>query len=1444
MTFDISANDRASSEFLAMATAAETLKKRLDALDRVKVEPKADLNVTAFNRTLTQLEARIAALRDVRTNVEVTGAAEGRREVSQLVVELRKLSNQTVKLRLDAGDTKQQVTTIRDRLKSISDVSVRIGVDDAGANTKITRLRDRLRDLKDTNVKLDISGNGEAKINRLATKLGTLKQLSPIKIEVKVDDDGTALGRIAAIQSAAAALGTSRPNIQVTADIAAAAAQIAAMQAAVNTLGNHARIRVDIDGGSALNQLARIQRDLSALAGGKIKITADTRQLMSELARARIELQQLQNQTSTPQVDADITAAQLHIRQLEEQLHRIAARQYTANVDVDKSLASKIAKVTNVLMALGAAGATAAAGLGVLVPAAATLGGSLASLVGLAPLAVGGLASLAVVVGTVKAGMVGMSDAFKNLDDPKKFAEALKDMAPAGREFAIAVRDIAKSFEAVRLDTQAKLFAGWGAEVKSLGQTYLPLLKSGMGGVATELNLVGKEVLTFAKLPSTVGDIDTIFKNTKQSLVEARPAAVNMAAALTDIGVVGTSMLPELAGGLTSATGRFREFISEARQSGQLKEWIQGGLDTLSQLGSVAGNVGSILGSIFTAAKASGADFLSTLDRVTEKVAAFFKSSQGQSTLVAFFKDARAAIDALLPGLSTLGEAAATFIKNFADSGGLERVGQALSKLAESAAPLVASLGTLAGDTLAALATAAQMAGAGLAPLLTALVSVLGAIGPLGPAILGAVVAFKALGPASAALATLGTRMGAFAASMGASQAAATRITSAVTAFGRAIPIAGVALVAGGAIVDHFAQQIDDATQALIMGEKTAQQTFDGFNSLSLENLGRSAAEAVPLLNLFVDSSWEAFQKTAEGAQKAIAAMSPLQLAQRDLSIATREYNDAVKSGDPAAVAAAQGTLAAANARVAAETEKASEATKSFADKQRDLVAAVQTSLGAMLNLETAVKKVADAQKAANDAAKQHGESSAEAQQAYRDFVGAADQAAQAAQKDAEARAKAAGATDAATAGTNAYGASLLQMAGNASGPAQQALLGYIGRLSDAELGALNAGVEASGFATKVMTLPDGRTVKIAVDPETGKIIGTQELLDALRDKTVVINGDTVPVETALARVVQAISEGKGEVTINGQTMPADQALQMLLGKVDISTATVTINGQDSPAQGVLTAYLAAVDSGSGVVTINGKDVPAQDVLNSLLRVIAGSRSDVTVGAVDNASSVIDNAARDRTATIYVKSVVLDQPAPHVRVAGQQQYHGGIVAPMANGGVLGMASGGTVRNLRPMSNRIAQMVKPNTWRVMGDRVTDDEAFIPLNRNLRRSHHILNQAARRMGYSLAPQGAFRRYLAAGFAGRAGVTRDELLGAAPRSIGSAVTPLSGGGSSGVAAAINALGSELRSVAASGVTRADIADLTRAVRSARGITVEDRSGNPTETARRVQLAGRFST
>jgi TP901 family phage tail tape measure protein len=79
--------------------------------------------------------------------------------------------------------------------------------------------------------------------------------------------------------------------------------------------------------------------------------------------------------------------------------------------------------------------------------------------------------------------------------------------------------------------------------------------------------------------------------------------------------------------------------------------------------------------------------------------------------------------------------------------------------------------------------------------------------------------------------------------------------------------------------------------------------------------------------------------------------------------------------------------------------------------------------------------------------------------------------------------------------------------------------------------------------------------------------------------------------------------------------------------------------------------------------------------------------------------------------------------------------------PFAEGGFFEAYAGG---GLRPMKGGHASIVGPNTWRVIGDRAVNDEAYIPINRSS-RSVGILQETADRMGFAL-----LRRFASGGIA----------------------------------------------------------------------------------------------
>lgn len=129
-----------------------------------------------------------------------------------------------------------------------------------------------------------------------------------------------------------------------------------------------------------------------------------------------------------------------------------------------------------------------------------------------------------------------------------------------------------------------------------------------------------------------------------------------------------------------------------------------------------------------------------------------------------------------------------------------------------------------------------------------------------------------------------------------------------------------------------------------------------------------------------------------------------------------------------------------------------------------------------------------------------------------------------------------------------------------------------------------------------------------------------------------------------------------------------------------------------------------------GTVTVQAHDQAARDRLNSL------------IGEFQN-----------RVVNIRVVPIVSDAK---LRKEANTQATGGILAKA-------YAAGG-VQRLTPMRGGVADIVPPNTWRIVGDRMVDDEAYIPINRSS-RSAMLLQQTASRMGFDL-----IRRFALGGLA----------------------------------------------------------------------------------------------
>lgn len=340
---------------------------------------------------------------------------------------------------------------------------------------------------------------------------------------------------------------------------------------------------------------------------------------------------------------------------------------------VDKAK-DKLSSLNGVAAGVGKALAITGAGIAGIGAGVQVVGG----LVGILSTVSGALPVLAAGAAAAKFGMVALSlatdgfgEAMASMDDPAAFAEALKGLSPAARSAAVAVRDMAPAWDAMKGRLQEKLFDGLGKQISDVGSKYMPILEGGFGRVATSANGAAESVGLMLSSQQRVNDSTTMVDNFATAWEEVLPAVAPLGSAFMDVGTVASGFLPGLTAGAGDAARSFATMVARMRETGELQAMMSRGLDALGKLGQVAGNIGEILGGIWSAADQGGAGFLERLVLITQQIADMVNSVDGQEALGTFFATAAElsglfmeALRVLLPILPPLVDALGTLAIN------------------------------------------------------------------------------------------------------------------------------------------------------------------------------------------------------------------------------------------------------------------------------------------------------------------------------------------------------------------------------------------------------------------------------------------------------------------------------------------------------------------------------------------------------------------------------------------------------------------------------------------------------------------------------------------------------------------------------------------------------------------------------------------------------------
>jgi hypothetical protein len=1007
--------------------------------------------------------------------------------------------------------------------------------------------------------------------------------------------------------------------------------------------------------------------------------------------------------------------------------------------DTDKST-SKLGRTATLtgkaFLGLGSAGGAVSTLTG-LATSAVTASGALLVLPGAA---LGGAAAIT----TLKLAFSGFGDAV-SAGDPKEFAEATKDMGKEAVNTAKAVRDLKTPLIELKKEVQNRFFTGLAADTKALGGTYFPVLGRQLPGIAGGFGAMAKEAVRALMTPDSVRAVNTTLGQTKIVTEDLKPALGNVVAGILQLGESGSKEFNLFGLSIASATERFKVWATEANKSGQIAQLIRNGREEFAKWGDLFSNVGGIVRTIFRGIATDQTDFVGNMVKATAAVGAFLNSTAGQNGLKAFGD--------LLQ--TTAGITRDVFLQSLL----------AVAPVIAASGPAIQEFATIIGGTLVA---AIQVVGPPLQSLGQFLADNVGVVQVLGPLILGLVVAFKGL----SILGSLVLPLAATVIAMNAVGLATGRLTLALRILSLAAGPIGIILTgatialgifaaansgSGDSVqqnqqaidelkgtLDQFTGSVTDATRKQIANDIVTRQLADGTGTLAdgvkragIDILDFTAAasgsqEQLQKVNRTLLDNATAFIQNDANLGRWKQTIQDAHVPVETLALAVIGNEEAVKSLSDTyginegvarnlvdALRAQAGELYDVGSALGAYNAQLSEAqkqTKEAADANRDYtntLGALKDGLSALVTggapLPAMVAGFQELSRAADDSAASTGKAAAQ----LGGVEAGARKAAQSMQESRDSFVQAAVA-----AGNTEQAANLL---------ADE--IGLIPAVADIAFrtNANETTTDLLALNVQISRVPPGKAVKIdaLTDDAIKRLQDLGFTVQKLPNGQFEVTADTKKAKQGLADIVSEVGRSVGTITVDANTKPADTKIKGQVAFADGSTGTMKLDANPNPATGKIQGTVAYGNGQTATITVDGNRDPATGKINATITYANGSTGTVQVQAnTSSAQAAIDRLKITTYSAHYVDVYTRDHTGGFVSngAGGRLNAMGNLLMPMARGGLL--------------SGRVATVVPPNTWRVIGDNMTVPEAFIPLNGS-RRSLSILQEAAAMMNRSVVP-----------------------------------------------------------------------------------------------------------
>lgn len=210
-----------------------------------------------------------------------------------------------------------------------------------------------------------------------------------------------------------------------------------------------------------------------------------------------------------------------------------------------------------------------------------------------------------------------------------KYADALAKLGPNAAAFVRAVNSQKDAILGLEQAAQQPLFANLGPRFLAAFKNLEPSIRTGLAAVASGLNKNILQIFDSLSSPGGKSIIERIFGGTAKAQEALTHLIDPLIRGFGTLAAAGAEHLPKVIDIFTKLADRFATFIETADKN-KLDEWMNKGIDALSNLADIGVDLVKIVGDL---GNAFGGNLIKNIKDATDKFVAFLESPKGKQSL-------------------------------------------------------------------------------------------------------------------------------------------------------------------------------------------------------------------------------------------------------------------------------------------------------------------------------------------------------------------------------------------------------------------------------------------------------------------------------------------------------------------------------------------------------------------------------------------------------------------------------------------------------------------------------------------------------------------------------------------------------------------------------------------------------------------------------------------